>query len=828
MAMALDYFTGTRALFAVDDAQRDAPVEVVLDCGVVEVFGRVVDPTGGGLGGAEIEFRIQDGAGASYTLTAMTHTHVQGYYTAWLPSRDGFTLESRVVKHDGEALSEWAPAASLASDSHYQELPELHLSTDSVAYLASRPEPEALRTCRNPGHRMDMPLQSLGGTIQDPEGKPIAGAKILLQDYDSGQANARTDEHGHWARLVPGEWKYAAMEVWHPDFVPSRLSPQHENPSQARIRDGSSVFVLERGTAVAGIVRDGRGRPVGDAVIGLVVGSVAGKVRTGADGRFTTPAMPTGSWPVTLSHPAYAASFASLQVPPPPPVVQLDLDEGGTVAGRVIDEDGTPVTGMRVAANELYPDTFSSSGPVRVSVQIGTVTDEDGEFRLDRIPTHGKTRFTVEAPRDDNTGLGEAYLPINTFRLVPREAAYTITLHRPPHVDGVVMDDKTGAPVEQFTLENRKVEPNDRPVIGYITSFPKDTVVESDTEGRFSRDVGEGYVDLVPDVDLVLDVRAEGYFPAVSPVFHPGQAAPPMVIRLVRAEAFAGVVLDAAGTPRGGVQVAWAGDDHRVTVEGDSIRAIREKRKIETSDEAGRFSVMPLAPGGQLLAACDGGYAVADCVGFGREGPLRLQPWSTVRGTLYRGAAPWPDTLVDMRGAGSGDGAVPPAIIWGYRETTHVDGTFTFKFVPALPMELGRKVSVQARQELWPGVALTPSPGETVEVALGTGAGAVTGQAILPDDLSSALVWKPENVRVELARIDVPSPAGMPAVVGGLGEDGVYLIEGLEPGRYRVTASLYGDDVTYPSGLGTVRATGTAVVEIVDGVVEAMPIVLEE
>ena len=63
----------------------------------------------------------------------------------------------------------------------------------------------------------------------------------------------------------------------------------------------------------------------------------------------------------------------------------------------------------------------------------------------------------------------------------------------------------------------------------------------------------------------------------------------------------------------------------------------------------------------------------------------------------------------------------------------------------------------------------------------------------------------------------VPADEYAPEIATGLAADGTFLVEGLAPGSYEVTAMLHGDDVTYPLGLGSVLASGMAEVAVGDG-----------
>lgn len=772
------------AIVTIAPTQGREPVEIAMSAGVVEVFGRVTEPDGVGIAHAEVEFEFSTDSGAVHLLSGRAKTKTHGYYTAYLPAADGCRLRVRVAAQPDEALSAWSAPIALSKDIYYAEIPDLSIASEAVASL------------RQPVQKVEESYRAFGGSIVDTEGKPIAGARLYLIDLSDsgGSCRAKTDAQGRWQRLFPASTDRLSVDVRHPDFVPSRLSKEHSSPpSQDRMRDGSSIIVLGRGTAVKGVVRDSEGRSAGDVLVKLLP---EGNVRTDADGRFTTPSLPAGQWPITLLHPQYAATAAVLDVPSNDPVIALVLDKGGSLRGRVASVDGSPIAGARVRANELFTESA-----IPVGVGIEAITSELGEFHMARIPTAGLVRVTVEV-EGDATGTAP-YLPISTFELIPSEEPWEITLYPPPRVEGSVVDSDTGKPVTEFTVENRKLQP-ERRAFGYITSFPENRISVANEEGVFTQLLSDGYVDLVPNVELVVDITAPGYQPASSPVIHVGAPLEPLTIRLQRAEQIQGTILGVSGSPKEGVSVAWANSEHRISIQRGTLRPFREEREIAKTDAEGLFEISAGGHGGELVAACGEGYVNVSMDQFKRGETLMLLPWASVRGTFLRGGLPCAEVLVDLRDIATGTPGSQSPLLWQDRDTTHVDGTFGFDFVPALPLEVGRSVFVQDCQNLWPGTTFEPNPGEEVTLEIGSGV-SVTGQ-VFPTDTAE---WKASNVRVVVKAIN--AEAGLiqgSEMVTTVEEDGHFVVESLAPGGYAVTVTLHGDGMRDAMGLGEAIATG--------------------
>lgn len=778
------------AIVTIAPTQGPEPLEIAMIAGVAEVFGQVTGPDGSGIVHVEIEFEFSNDSGVVHHLSGWSQTRAQGYYTAYLPAADGFSLRVRVAAQQDEALSAWSAPIALSKDIYYAEIPDLSITSEAATRLAS---------LQQPGKTAEEPYLAFGGSVVDADGKPIAGARLYLIDTSDsgGSCRAKTDAQGRWQRLLPAATGRLSVDVWHPDFVPSRLSKEHSNPpSQDRMRDGSSVLVMERGTAVKGVVRDNEGRPAGDVLVKLLPN---GNVRTDADGRFTTPSLPVGQWSITLAHPQYAATAEVIDVPSNDPVITLVIDRGGSLKGRVAGADGKPIAGARVRANELY-----SESAIPVGVGIGAITNALGEFHLERIPTVGQVRVTVEVEAD---ATGSApFLPISTFELIPRETPYEITLYPPPRVEGTVVDSDTGKPLTEFTVENRKLQPPRR-APGFITSFPKNTVSVANEAGNFSQLLTDGYVDLVPNVELVLDITAPGYQPASSPVIHVGAPLEPLTIRMQRAEQIQGTILGVSGAPKEGVPVAWANSDHRIYIHQGTLRPFQEQREIAKTGANGHFDFFAGGRGGELIAVCEEGYVTVSMDGFKRGEALRLLPWASLRGVFFRNGLPCAEVNVGLRDSASATPNSKGALLWGNGDTTHVDGTFSIDFVPGLPIEVGRIVSVRDRQNLWPGVSLEPKPGEALTLDLGGDLGSVTGRVVIADSEA----WNSANIRVVVNPVDSdPSAMQGPEIGATVSEDGAFLVESLAPGNYTVTATLHGEGVHDSLGLGEAIATGTA------------------
>lgn len=265
----------------------------------------------------------------------------------------------------------------------------------------------------DPGSALELELVLPGagarvrGTVRDPAGHPVAGARVRLgaQDFfDSFGPNGaegpppplevRTDEQGAYegGGLAPGRVDVACLA---PGF-PARAASVEVGPGETGLLD----LVLEDAGWVHGRVLDPAGRPVP----GVHVQSWQHQAQVGgrrssfddpravstADGGFRLGPLAPGE--VTLQ--ARAAGGAQrargvLQVAAGRTyewsLVLVDLP---ILRGRALDVDGTPLAGWTVTSRPMYP-----LGPPPRAVLTGA----DGDFEIP-FPSTGPVRLELYEP----------------------------------------------------------------------------------------------------------------------------------------------------------------------------------------------------------------------------------------------------------------------------------------------------------------------------------------------------------------------------------------------------------------------------------------------
>ncbi|HYG63411.1 MAG TPA: carboxypeptidase regulatory-like domain-containing protein, partial [Thermoanaerobaculia bacterium] len=269
----------------------------------------------------------------------------------------------------------WNPLLSGSSDAK-GEFRLRVLSSEALTLSASHPDfvaadlsipPVAPHASRS-GLRIVLAKGlAASGKVVDAEGRPIAGAEVWLfpsMDGDEGFAFFRqmerrltpavTDARGVFTleHLKPGRMDLQASAR---GFAPTRVRGLQLTAGDGAVDLGT--VTLGPGVTLAGVVVDPADRPVAGATVQLlgtasplpVTLHRAGEeeLLTAADGSFSIPGLaPEERVTLSISRKGFAsADFRDLQVPPAEPL-RIVLTPGSRIAGRLVDEQGDPVSGM--------------------------------------------------------------------------------------------------------------------------------------------------------------------------------------------------------------------------------------------------------------------------------------------------------------------------------------------------------------------------------------------------------------------------------------------------------------------------------------------------
>ncbi len=236
---------------------------------------------------------------------------------------------------------------------------------------------------------------SVAGSTVDPDGQPVPGALVLVLPSDPVHAGgeerpqqARSDESGRFRieGIRPGSFEIRATAAGRQE---ARLAGLEAEAG----RDLQDVeVVLAPGAVLSGRVLSPAGQPVPGAEVSLLPeGATAPSLLSAAaalsdeEGRYRLEGLSPGTHAVRAGHEEYRPALRRLEVRAGTNALDLTLEPGAAVSGRVVDPRGAPVAGARVVAHPPPGETPRGLPDAATSGADGSFTLPglaDGVYRL--------------------------------------------------------------------------------------------------------------------------------------------------------------------------------------------------------------------------------------------------------------------------------------------------------------------------------------------------------------------------------------------------------------------------------------------------------------
>ncbi|MGE0869484.1 MAG: carboxypeptidase regulatory-like domain-containing protein [Kofleriaceae bacterium] len=289
---------------------------------------------------------------------------------------------------------------------------------------------------------------SIEVTVVDEAHKPIAGADVIdaanaRSTADPKPSATKTDAAGK-AVVKPVRPGYVAVQASAPGYAPASSFAPVGSAGAA----GQATITLHKGFAVSGRVIDETGKPIANVSVSSRSGlwgfndAADDDVTTAADGRFAIAALAPGSYTLTAVDGEHAPARSAPVTVGDRAVtgIEITMQDGGVVAGTVIDAAGQPAAFATVRVARAADDGQAGWG---VDARQAT-TDQRGAFELRGLPrAHQRARAESEtaASKLADVDLTETST-VRDLKLV-LDVAGTIA--------GTVVDDK-GAPVAEVQV----------------------------------------------------------------------------------------------------------------------------------------------------------------------------------------------------------------------------------------------------------------------------------------------------------------------------------------------------------------------------------------
>ncbi|WP_165069478.1 M56 family metallopeptidase [Paludisphaera rhizosphaerae] len=469
---------------AADPPKEEAPMKTVR--------GKVLDPDGKPVPGATVMWIGSRKPRLPYVAMPRgdraAHPRVETIARGQTGADGGFTIDARYRDEDYEKFN----------GIHIQ-LVVRHPGTGMLS-VALKPREET------EGVTLNLPReQVVRGRLLTPGGMPAEGVRVMLQGFHNDNnpvdlrgafvGNVEKDEDlpDYWPRSVhtdaDGRFEmqgvpvgmYVNLEFRHPEFavdevtvntIPERTLSPGIKGFEIEPVEPTFEHVLEPARPVEGRVTDhDTGAPLADVYVEVIPmrrhGGQTFSTRSDADGRYRVSGHTTDGTYFITAFPSARSGYLTLSERREGATAQgkslkvdLALDKGRLVAGRVVDhDDKTPVAGAAVV---YQPEPKNPNNKRDYDLRSPVSVDADGRFRITVLP--GKGFLAVEAPKDEY---------IRTSRRSPMRS---VDIH--PHGLLEVDIPKEGdvPPVEielrkGKTLEARVLDPDGRPVDVFTAMF---------------------------------------------------------------------------------------------------------------------------------------------------------------------------------------------------------------------------------------------------------------------------------------------------------------------------------------------------------------------
>lgn len=584
------------------------------------------------------------------------------------------------------------------------------------------------------------PAGSIGGVVQDEQGRPIAGAtvNVYLNDDSYGKngqifvdqwlfKTAITDGFGRWRfDQAPADLSVLGIRLRHPDYVMTWYPgyPDNARLPDEKLRDMTAELVMKKGFTVSGGVFDIQGRPIAGAFVGLGQGRYYSdflKTTTDPEGAFRFNNAKSGNTFLFVQARGFAPDLKSIEPGNDSGPFNFRLEPGHFIHGLVIDAQGNPLPGVDVSV-----DTWRSLQLLSWHTTTGT----NGVFEW------------VDAPADNVQCdfLKEGYRSVSDLDLSPNSTNDVVTLRPPFFARGSVTDAETGQPIASFTVTP-----------GRFFAEGEEPYWEENEQRSFSGGQYQWNVAFSGGYLYFLRADVEGYAGEISPPFDPDGESFVHNFKLTRAAWIQGVVRTPDGQPatNADVLLAMPGPPLMVDVDqssdGKPLRPVggSDPRSTRT-DAEGRFKFAPIDKPFLVTALHDTGYAQAACEHPGALPDLRLEPWARIEGDMYIGSRPAVRQRVHLWGDWSPQ-SNRPSVMFQANAMTDNTGHFVMDRVPAANVSVGRWIRINGGRSgsftTTHNVRLRTEHGQTSHVTIGGTGQPVTGQLLAPAGLDHKIDW---------------------------------------------------------------------------------------
>lgn len=347
--------------------ERKAGVTLTIPLGLA-VSGRVIDKNGKPVSGAAI-YATEARSGGNFVRRIMRTDTAEADNVVKTAADGTFTTRLKAasysirVKHEGYA-TKTLPTMTVAAG-----MQPVEVTLDPGVSLAGR-------VTRGGNGVADVTVQLFGEDNDSTEAKTAPDGSFRIDGLTPGQAMMNVEKEAE------GVEQFRSVAIPSDNLV---IDVPVGGTVSGRVVDKESKNPVREFDAGYTAVRGGGGM--------MIMGGGSSKHFTNDDGTFTLEHVTPGAMNITVTAPGYTQGRAqNINVEDGKRIADLEvqLEHGAHVTGRVTGPDGSPLSGVSVmaapAGARRFPGGFSP---------LASVTDASGEYSLDNVETGDKT-FTFD------------------------------------------------------------------------------------------------------------------------------------------------------------------------------------------------------------------------------------------------------------------------------------------------------------------------------------------------------------------------------------------------------------------------------------------------
>lgn len=616
----------------------------------------------------------------------------------------------------------------------------------------------------------------IGGWVIDPEGQPVAGAKVGFNHRDSpSSVDSPEDHHFVWIEVpsdTNGNWRIERIasemlrliygSASHPDYVQSAMTfANHDRETEEKLKEGTFTFQLGRAVTVHGIVTDSEGAPIGAAkvLVGKRGMSDSRSAESGADGSFLVNGCRPGKSPVSAEAEGFAATTLEVELSADAQPFRLVLQRGKSLMLRLVSQSGQPVPKAHVWLDTMNQGrmTDPEGGKLTVQADFEGKPDAQGRVVWNSAPDTELT-FDIAA---------QGYMRTNGVKIRPDGEEHVIVLPPAVVISGTVRDATSGEPIPHFKIVTGWPVTNfvDQSVSGHWSSFERDWLSFSD--GQFRHAFEAPLIFGTPNPGYMLRLEAEGYAPFISRPIRADEAEVHLDVTLQHAAETTVSVLLPDGQPaiQADVGLAMPQAGLQLVPGGFSHENVQNGAALLMTDATGNFRLPADESITRIIIAHSAGFADVTRAALASEPTVRLEPWGRLEGTYLVGGQPATNRDLLFQYGQTHSDAVS-ASFEAYHVKTDQAGKFVFNLVPAGKHKIVRLIPVgNGALQHEPFADVEVRPGETTTATIGGDGYLLTARLRWPDG------GKPRAGQRVFAFVQTAPPSALAALVSQATQD---------------------------------------------------------